>query len=113
MPMPRIPFNVPGLAGSELDYLSQVVAGREFAGNGAFTARCHEWLKGRLDVSEALLTTSCTAALELAALLAELEPGDEVIMPSFTFVATASAVVLRRATPLFVDIRPDTLNIDE
>jgi dTDP-4-amino-4,6-dideoxygalactose transaminase len=111
--MPRIPFNVPGVAGSELAYLSQVFARREFAGNGAFTARCHDWLKSRLDVSEALLTNSCTAALELATLLAQLEPGDEVIMPSFTFVATASAVVLRRATPVFVDIRPDTLNIDE
>jgi dTDP-4-amino-4,6-dideoxygalactose transaminase len=111
--MPHIPFNVPGLAGSELDYLSQVIARREFAGNGGFTARCHDWLKARLNVAEALLTNSCTAALELATLLAQLEPGDEVIMPSFTFVATASAVVLRRAVPVFVDIRPDTLNIDE
>lgn len=111
--MPRVAFNVPPLGGREIEYLMDVVEGRAFSGNGGFTARCHAWLQGQLGVPSALITHSCTAALEMAALLAELEPGDEVIMPSFTFVSTANAVVLRRAVPVFVDIRPDTLNLDE
>lgn len=111
--MSRVPFNVPPLAGRELDYIADVMRRREFSGNGAFTARCHEWLKSRLGVAEALLTQSCTAALEMAAILAGIGPGDEVVMPSFTFVSTANAVVLRGGIPVFVDIRPDTLNIDE
>jgi dTDP-4-amino-4,6-dideoxygalactose transaminase len=111
--MTRVPFNVPPVAGKEFEYISEVIKRREFSGNGAFTARCHSWLKARLGVVDALLTHSCTAALEMAAILSDLEPGDEVIMPSFTFASTANAVVLRRAVPVFVDIRPDTLNIDE
>jgi dTDP-4-amino-4,6-dideoxygalactose transaminase len=110
--MTRVPFNVPPLAGRELEYIEEVMGRREFSGNGSFTARCHAWLKARIGV-EALLTQSCTAALEMAAILAQIEPGDEVIMPSFTFVSTANAVVLRRGVPVFVDVRPDTLNIDE
>jgi len=111
--MTRVPFNVPPLAGREFEYIAEVFKRREFSGNGAFTARCQNWLKSRLDVVDAILTHSCTAALEMAAILSELEPGDEVIMPSFTFTSTANAIVLRRAVPVFIDIRPDTLNIDE
>lgn len=111
--MSHVPFNIPPVAGREIDYLAEVIKRREFSGNGIFTERCQTWLKKRLEVSDALLTNSCTTALEMAAILAELRPGDEVIMPSFTFVSTANAVVLRHAVPVFVDIRPDTLNIDE
>jgi dTDP-4-amino-4,6-dideoxygalactose transaminase len=111
--MVRVPFNLPPVTGRELEYLGEVIRRREFSGNGTFTARCHDWLKLRVGAVDALLTHSCTAALEMAAILSGLEPGDEVIMPSFTFVSTANAVVLRRAVPVFVDIRPDTLNIDE
>src|SRR5712672_3646144 len=101
------------MSGAELRYLTRVLEKREFAGNGEFTGLCNHWLQSQLGASGALITHSCTAALEMAAILAELEPGDEVIMPSFTFVSTANAVVLRRAVPVFVDIRPDTLNLDE
>ncbi|KQT58710.1 MULTISPECIES: dTDP-4-amino-4,6-dideoxygalactose transaminase [unclassified Aureimonas] len=111
--MSRVPFNIPPLGGREFDYLQEVFGTRGFSGNGTFTGRCQAWLKHRLGVADALLTQSCTSALEMAAILAHLEPGDEVIMPSYTFVSTANAVVLRNATPVFVDIRPDTLNIDE
>jgi dTDP-4-amino-4,6-dideoxygalactose transaminase len=111
--MTRIPFNAPPIAGREIDYIREVLGRREFSGNGIFTAKCQDWLRERLGVAGAFLTNSCTAALEMAAILADLEPGDEVIMPSFTFVSTANAMVLRRAVPVFVDIRPDTLNIDE
>jgi dTDP-4-amino-4,6-dideoxygalactose transaminase len=111
--MARVPFNLPPVTGRELEYLGEVIERREFSGNGMFTARCQDWLKLRLGVVDAILTHSCTAALEMAAILSGLEPGDEVIMPSFTFVSMANAVVLRRAVPVFVDIRPDTLNIDE
>ena len=106
-------FNRPTIAGNELDYIQQAVANAHTAGDGNFTRRCHAWLEARLGAPKALLTHSCTAALEMAALLFELGPGDEVIMPSFTFVSTANAVALRGATPVFVDIRPDTLNLDE
>jgi dTDP-4-amino-4,6-dideoxygalactose transaminase len=112
-PMKRVPFNIPPLVGAELDYIAQVIEKRDFSGNGEFTRRCHEWLQQECGAGEALLTHSCTAALEMAAILTELEPEDEVLMPSFTFVSTANAVVLRRAVPVFVDIRSDTQNIDE
>jgi dTDP-4-amino-4,6-dideoxygalactose transaminase len=108
-----IPFNRPFLTGRELAYIQQAAAAAQLAGNGRFTRRCQSWLEERIGARRVLLTHSCTAALEMAALLLDLAPGDEVIMPSFTFVSTANAFVLRGATPVFVDIRPDTLNIDE
>ena len=108
-----IAFNRPPLVGRELQYVEQALAGRVLAGDGPHTKICHDLLQRQLGAPAALLTHSCTAALELAALLCGLEPGDEVIMPSFTFVSTANAVVLRRAVPVFVDIRSDTFNIDE
>jgi dTDP-4-amino-4,6-dideoxygalactose transaminase len=111
--MKRIPFNQPPIAGREFEYLAEVFNRREFSGNGRFTERSQAWIKERLGCVEALLTQSCTAALEMAAILANVGPGDEVIMPSFTFVSTANAVVLRNGVPVFVDVRPDTLNIDE
>jgi dTDP-4-amino-4,6-dideoxygalactose transaminase len=108
-----IPFNRPYLTGHELEYIAQAHANGQLSGDGAFTRRCHAWLEQRTGTAKALLTHSCTAALEMAAILLDLQPGDEVIMPSFTFVSTANAFVLRGAVPVFVDIRPDTLNIDE
>jgi dTDP-4-amino-4,6-dideoxygalactose transaminase len=109
----RIPFNRPGLAGNELRYIEESVASGRISGDGVFTEKCRRLLEELLGVPRVLLTTSCTTALEMAALLLELAPGDEVIMPSFTFVSTANAVVLRGARPVFADIRPDTLNLDE
>jgi dTDP-4-amino-4,6-dideoxygalactose transaminase len=108
-----IPFNRPYLTGREFDYIREAVAAGQLAGNGQFTRRCQAWLQDRLAAPKVLLTHSCTAALEMCALLLDVRPGDEVIMPSFTFVSTANAFALRGATPVFVDIRPDTLNIDE
>lgn len=108
-----IPFNKPYMTGKELWYISQAHASGHLAGDGQFTKKCSAWLEQRIGCQKALLTQSCTAALEMAAILADLQPGDEVIMPSYTFVSTANAFVLRGATPVFVDIRPDTLNIDE
>ncbi|TMB87991.1 MAG: aminotransferase class I/II-fold pyridoxal phosphate-dependent enzyme, partial [Chloroflexi bacterium] len=108
-----IPFNRPHLTGREFTYIQEAVAAGQLAGNGRFTERCHRWLERELSAPRALLTHSATAALEMAALLLDVGPGDEVIMPSFTFVSTANAFVLRGATPVFVDVRPDTLNIDE
>lgn len=108
-----IGFNRPVMAGAELDYIREALRGMHISGDGAFTKRCHAWLEERLGAPRALLTHSCTAALEMAAILCDLAPGDEVIMPSFTFVSTANAVVLRGAVPVFVDIRADTLNLDE
>ena len=108
-----IPFNRPFLTGSELSYIAEAHANGHLAGNGPFSRRCADWLEHRLDSRRALLTHSCTAALEMAAILSGVGPGDEVIMPSFTFVSTANAFVLRGAVPVFVDIRPDTLNLDE
>ena len=108
-----IPFNKPFMTGRELAYIAEAHANGHLAGNGAFSKRCSAWLEERLDSHKALLTHSCTAALEMAAILSDVGAGDEVIMPSFTFVSTANAFVLRGATPVFVDIRPDTLNIDE
>ncbi|MGB0064931.1 MAG: dTDP-4-amino-4,6-dideoxygalactose transaminase [Terracidiphilus sp.] len=109
----HIPFNKPCIVGSELIYVGQAVAGGHASGDGPFTRRAQKLMEERFGAQRILLTTSCTAALELAALLCSLGPGDEVILPSFTFVSTANAVVLRGAKPIFVDIRPDTLNIDE
>lgn len=109
-----IPFNKPFIVGKELSYIAQaVLVESRTAGDGAFTKKCHAWLEERLGCQKALLTHSCTAALEMAAILCDIGPGDEVIMPSFTFVSTANAFVLRGGVPVFVDIRPDTLNIDE
>jgi len=108
-----IPFNKPYMTGKELFYIAEAHFNGKLAGDGPFTRRCHKWLEQRTGTRKALLTHSCTAALEMAALLLDLAPGDEVIMPSYTFVSTANAFVLRGATPVFVDIRPDTLNIDE
>src|SRR3954462_3498868 len=108
-----IPFNRPYLTGREFEYVRQAAAEGHLSGNGRFTRQCQQWLREHLRTRSALLTQSCTAALEMAALLADLTPGDEVIMPSFTFVSTANAFALRGATPVFVDIRPDTLNLDE
>ncbi len=111
--MIRIPFNRPFATGDELDYIRAAVAAPKFAGDGSFTAQCHVLLEQSLGIQKALLTTSCTHALEMAALLLDIGPGDEVIVPSFTFPSAANAFVLRGAKPLFVDIRADTLNIDE
>lgn len=108
-----IPFNKPFLTGRELSYFAEAHSNNVLAGDGPFTRRCHEWLEQATGCSKALLTHSCTAALEMAAILADIQPGDEVIMPSYTFVSTANAFVLRGGVPVFVDIRPDTLNIDE
>jgi dTDP-4-amino-4,6-dideoxygalactose transaminase len=108
-----IPFNKPYMTGREIGYIAQAHANRHLAGDGDFTKKCHLWLEERTGTHVALLTHSCTAALEMAAILADIRPGDEVIMPSYTFVSTANAFVLRGGVPAFVDIRPDTLNIDE
>jgi len=113
MSLNSIPFNWPHLTGKELEYIEQARAHGRLAGDGPFTHRCQEWLQDNAQTPRALLTHSCTAALELAALLIDIQPGDEVIMPSYTFVSTANAFVLRGAVPVFVDIRADTLNIDE
>ncbi|MDB4575812.1 dTDP-4-amino-4,6-dideoxygalactose transaminase [bacterium] len=109
----EIRFNYPYKTGKELDYISDAMQIGRLAGDGAYTRRCHEWLEGRTGCKKALLTHSCTAALEMAAILANIQPGDEVIMPSYTFVSTANAFVLRGGVPVFVDIREDTLNLDE
>ncbi|MCC2970840.1 dTDP-4-amino-4,6-dideoxygalactose transaminase [Massilia sp. IC2-476] len=109
----KIPFNKPYMTGKELWNISQAHASGHLAGDGQFTKKCSAWLEQRIGSRKALLTHSCTAALEIAAILADLRPGDEVIMPSYTFVSTSNAFVLRGARPVFVDIRPDTMNIDE
>ncbi|HUP60162.1 MAG TPA: dTDP-4-amino-4,6-dideoxygalactose transaminase [Thermoanaerobaculia bacterium] len=111
--MTRIPFNLPTMVGRELEYIVEAVRAGHLAGDGTFTRRCQQWLEEQCGARKVLLTHSCTAALEMAALLCDVGEGDEVIMPSFTFVSTANAFVLRGARPVFVDIRPDTLNIDE
>jgi dTDP-4-amino-4,6-dideoxygalactose transaminase len=108
-----IPFNRPSLAGNEQTYMTQAIANGHLSGDGQFTRQCHAWLEKTVGVPKALLTTSCTHALEMAAILLELQPGDEIILPDFTFVSTANAFVLRGACPVFADIRADTLNIDE
>ncbi|ANK90671.1 MULTISPECIES: dTDP-4-amino-4,6-dideoxygalactose transaminase [unclassified Rhizobium] len=109
----KIPFNRPFMTGKELYYIAEAKFGNMLAGDGPFTKRCHEWLENKSGCAKPLLTHSCTAALEMAALLLDIEPGDEIIMPSYTFVSTANAFVLRGGVPVFVDIREDTLNLDE
>lgn len=109
----KIPFNKPSLTGKELFYIADAVIENHLSGDGKFTKMCHQWFEKTLPCNKVLLTHSCTAALEMAAILCDIQPGDEVIMPSFTFVSTANAFVLRGAKIVFVDIRPDTLNIDE
>lgn len=108
-----IPFNRAAVTGREVEYVTRAIAEGPIHGDGPFTKACHEWLERLTGSPKALLTTSCTHALEMTALLLDLQPGDEVIVPPFTFVSTVNAVVLRGALPVFVDIRPDTLNIDE
>ena len=108
-----IPFNRPHMTGKELYYIAEAKFGSILAGDGPFTKRCHRWIEQTTGCAVALLTHSCTAALEMSALLLDIKPGDEVIMPSFTFVSTANAFVLRGGVPVFVDIREDTLNLDE
>jgi dTDP-4-amino-4,6-dideoxygalactose transaminase len=111
--MIEIPFNRPYMTGSEIEYILNTKQRNMLAGDGWFTKQCHQWLEANVGSKKALLTHSCTAALEMAALLVDIQPGDEVIMPSYTFVSTANAFVLRGGVPVFVDIRPDTMNIDE
>src|SRR6266404_4649653 len=109
----RIPFNKPGVSGNEYAYMADTVARGHISGGGAYTRKCESLLEAELHVPRALLTTSCTHSLEMCALLLDIRPGDEVIVPSFTFVSTVNAFVLRGATPVFADIRPDTLNLNE
>lgn len=109
----KIPFNKPYMTGKELFYIAEANFNGMLSGDGPFTRRCHRWLEEKISTPQALLMHSCTAALEASAILANFTAGDEVIMPSYTFVSTANAFVLRGATPVFVDIRPDTMNIDE
>lgn len=106
-------FNVPPYTGKEIDYIKKAVENHKICGDGEFTKKDSEWIENKTGTSKCLLTTSCTHATEMAALLLDIKPGDEVIMPSYTFVSTADAFVLRGATPVFIDIRPDTMNIDE
>lgn len=108
-----INFNIPPYTGKEIDYIYQAIAEHKICGDGKFTKKCNAWLEEKTGTEKALLTTSCTHATEMAALLSDIRPGDEVIMPSFTFVSTADAFVLRGGKIVFVDIRPDTMNIDE
>ncbi|MBF2051343.1 MAG: dTDP-4-amino-4,6-dideoxygalactose transaminase [Elainella sp. C42_A2020_010] len=108
-----VPFNNPLITGKELEYIRQAIVSKRTSGDGTFTKQCQAWLTQQLGCRMSLLTHSCTAALEMAAILADVQPGDEVILPSYTFVSTANAFVLRGATPVFVDVRPDTLNLDE
>src|SRR5712671_4702626 len=109
----HIPFNRPFFSGREFEFIHQAIANSQISGDGIFTRKCHALLENALGVSKVLLTTSCTHALEMAALLLDIKPGDEVIIPAFTFVSTANAFVLRGAKPVFIDVRPDTLNFDE
>lgn len=108
-----INFNVPPYVDTAMDYIKECIANQKICGDGKYTKECNKWLEEKTKTRKALLTTSCTHATELAAILADIKPGDEVIMPAYTFVSTADAFVMRGATPVFVDIRPDTMNIDE
>ncbi len=108
-----IPFNVPPCVGTEINYVKDAIDRHKICGDGEYTRKCSQWLEEKTGAAKVLLTTSCTHATEMAALLCDIKPGDEVIMPSYTFVSTADAFVLRGATAVFVDIRPDTMNIDE
>ena len=109
----KIDFNRPAIVGKELEYIKDAVDQGMLCGDGKYTKLCSQWMKERFHVNQVFLTTSCTHALEMAAFLCDIQPGDEVIMPSFTFVSTADAFVLRGAKIVFVDIRPDTMNLDE
>src|SRR5215213_10877995 len=109
----KVDFNRPLIVGNEFEYMKQAVENGHISGDGPFTKQCHAFLEKELGVPKALLTTSCTHALEMSAMLLDVQPGDEVIIPDFTFVSTVNAFVLRGARPVFVDIRPDTLNLDE
>lgn len=111
--MNPISFNQPSFAGNELEFVRKAQSSSQLAGDGSFTSECHNWLEDNINCRKALLTHSCTAALEMSALLLDIKPGDEIIMPSYTFVSTANAFALRGGVPVFVDFRPDTLNIDE
>lgn len=113
MSQPRVPFHQPTRTGTELERLEEVLAGGKLGGDGSFTSRCQQLLERAVGSPKALLTTSCTHALEMAALLLDVGPGEEVVLPSFTFVSTANAFVLRGAKPVFADVRPDTLNLDD
>ncbi len=113
MPELKVDFNRPVFVGNELEYIHQAITNAHISGDGPFTKRCHSYLEQELGTAKALLTTSCTHALEMAAILLDIQPGDEVIFPDFTFVSTVNAFVLRGARPVFLDIRPDTLNLDE
>jgi dTDP-4-amino-4,6-dideoxygalactose transaminase len=113
MPEIRVDFNRPVIVGRELEYMKQAIENGHISGDGPFTKKCHAFLEKELGIQKALLTTSCTHALEMSAILLEIQPGDEVIIPDFTFVSTVNAFVLRGARPVFLDIRPDTLNLDE
>ncbi|TNV13327.1 dTDP-4-amino-4,6-dideoxygalactose transaminase [Buttiauxella sp. B2] len=108
-----IPFNAPPVVGTEIEYMQAAMGSGKLCGDGGFTRRCQQWMEHRFSSKKVLLTPSCTASLEMAALLLNIQPGDEVIMPSYTFVSTANAFVLRGAKVVFVDVRPDTMNIDE
>ena len=109
----KINFNVPPYIDTAMDYIAECVRNQKICGDGAYTKKCNEWIEKKTGTAKCLLATSCTHATELAAILCDIKPGDEVIMPSYTFVSTANAFVLRGAVPVFVDIRPDTMNIDE
>jgi dTDP-4-amino-4,6-dideoxygalactose transaminase len=109
----RVDFNRPVIVGNEFEYMMQAIENRHISGDGPFTKKCHAFLEKELGVQKALLTTSCTHALEMSAILLEIQPGDEVIIPDFTFVSTVNAFVLRGAKPVFLDVRPDTLNLDD
>ncbi len=108
-----IPFNIPPYVGTEESNIKKAILNHKICGDGEFTKKCNEWIEEKTGIAKGLLTTSCTHALEMAALLCDIQSGDEVIMPSYTFVSTADAFVMRGAIPVFVDIRPDTMNIDE
>lgn len=108
-----IQFNVPPCVGKEQEYIADAIAQKKICGDGVYTKKCNEWIENKTGASKSLLTTSCSTALDMAAILADIQPGDEVILPSYTFVSTANAFVLRGASLVFVDIRPDTQNIDE
>ena len=108
-----IPFNIPPVYGNEVEYLTQAISNKKICGDGPFTKKCHAWMEKRFAAQKVLLTTSGTSALDMAAILCDLQPGDEVIMPSYTFSSTATAFALRGAKLVFVDIRPNTMNIDE
>ncbi|RWR02768.1 TDP-4-oxo-6-deoxy-D-glucose aminotransferase [[Pantoea] beijingensis] len=108
-----IPFNAPPVVGTEIEYMQSAMGSGKLCGDGGFTRRCQQWMEQHFGCKKVLLTPSCTASLEMAAILIDIKPGDEVIMPSYTFVSTANAFVLRGATIVFVDVRPDTMNIDE